>query len=188
MVPLKFFMQEDVVKIAREMIGMRLFTKIEGEITGGIITETEAYAGVEDKASHAYGGRRTKRTTILYGEPGITYVYLCYGMYPLLNIITHSKGTPYCVLIRSLEPEVGIETMKKRRGNKLPLAIGPGRMTMALGITRDFNGLNIHSDKIWMEKGIKISDSQISQNKRIGIDYAEEHADYLWRFTYNEKK
>src|SRR4051812_45478122 len=109
-----FYQRDDVVQVAKELLGKYLFTHIDGKLTGGIITETEAYAGVIDRASHAYGGRRTARTEIMYGEGGTAYVYLCYGIHSLFNVVTNKKGTPHAILIRALHPTHGVETILKR--------------------------------------------------------------------------
>src|SRR4051812_10859169 len=110
-----FYERDNVVQIAKELLGKYLFTKFDGKLTGGIITETEAYAGQVDRASHAYGGRRTKRTEIMYGEAGTAYVYLCYGIHSLFNVVTNKKGVPHAILIRALKPTHGVETILERR-------------------------------------------------------------------------
>lgn len=185
MLNLDFYDREDVVQIAKDLIGTEIYTQFgDDPITGGRIIETEAYGGVTDRASHAFGGRLTKRTRIMFGDPGHAYVYLCYGMYPLLNIVTNERGTPHCVLIRSIEPLVGMEKMAERRKGKLPLAIGPGRTTGALGINLKHNGMTLDTPHFWLEpRKIFIPDSAIIPSNRIGIDYAKEDAFLPWRFT-----
>ena len=124
-----FYLQEDVVKISRELLGKVLCTKFNGKFTSGIITETEAYAGIPDKASHAYNGRRTKRTEVMYGMGGTAYVYLCYGIHHLFNIVTNKKDIPHAVLIRAVKPLDGIDLILKRRNQKKlteKISSGPG--------------------------------------------------------------
>ena len=132
-----FYTRQDVVQIAKDLIGKYIFTHFNGEITGGIIIETEAYEGITDRASHAYGGRRTARTEVMYADGGVAYVYLCYGMHSLFNIVTNIQGVPHAVLIRGIYPSVGKEMMKMRtqkpelvRGS----GIGPGKVSKLLGI------------------------------------------------------
>lgn len=186
-----FFFQEDVVKIAREMIGMELFTKSGNEIVGGIITETEAYAGITDKASHAFGGRRTQRTEIMYHEGGTVYVYLCYGIHSLLNIVTNQKDIPHAVLIRAIEPVYGEQIMlqrlkKEKRESKT--FYGPGNVSKAFNVHYSQSGIKLGKTNkdfsIWIEpKNIEITENQIVASKRIGIDYAQEDTLLPWRFN-----
>jgi DNA-3-methyladenine glycosylase len=187
MIPSAFYQQGDVVAIAHELIGKFLFTQIDGQpMTGGIITETEAYAGPHDRASHAYNNRRTKRTEVMFQAGGIAYVYLCYGIHCLLNVVTNVEGIPHAVLIRALHPVEGIDTMLARR-RKLKvnptLTIGPGALCQALGITRVHNGLGFNSSSLWIEdRGLIIPSAEITAGPRIGIDYAGEDALLPWRF------
>lgn len=182
MIPLDFYKEPDPVKIAKDLIGTHLFTKIDGEITGGMIVESEAYGGVTDRASHAYGDRRTKRTEPMYASGGIAYVYLCYGMYPLLNVVTNIEGIPHAVLIRAIKPLVGIDVMEKRRKMRKPLADGPGKLNAALGITLEHNWQSFQSDTLWIEKRKGLV-GKIKASPRIGIDYAKEDAFLPWRFS-----
>lgn len=132
-----FYTREDVVQIAQELLGKILFTNINGKITAGIITETEAYAGASDRASHAYNNRRTARTEAMYAVGGATYVYLCYGMHHLFNVVTNKINTPHAVLIRGIKPYEGIETILKRRSKKNisdNVCNGPGKVSQGLGI------------------------------------------------------
>lgn len=184
MLPLEFYQRKDVVTIAQDLIGTYLFTQIGSDpITGGVIIETEAYAGVEDRASHAFGGRRTKRNESMYQTGGIAYVYLCYGLHPLFNVVTNENDVPHAVLIRAIQPLVGLEVMQSRRKGKTPLANGPGMLSQALGITLQNNGQSLLSQSLWLEprKAI-INDNMIKADKRIGIDYAKEDALLPWRF------
>lgn len=186
-----FYERKDVVKIARELLGNGLFTKVEGITTGGIIVETEAYSWKE-KGCHAFGGKMTTRNEIMFGKGGHSYVYLCYGMHNLFNVVTNIEGTAEAVLIRALEPTVGIEEMKLRRGKlKSPfhLTSGPGKLTNALGINRTFNGKYLLNADVWIENlGTIIKSKDIITSKRIGIDYAGEDAALPWRFTIKDNK
>ncbi|MDZ4845212.1 MAG: DNA-3-methyladenine glycosylase [Chitinophagales bacterium] len=185
--PRSFYTREDVVTISRELLGKCLFTRINGLLTGGLITETETYRGPEDRASHAFGGRRTQRTEIMYATGGTAYVYLCYGIHHLFNVVTNRKDTPHAVLIRAIEPMEGIELMLKRRKKKKmerSVTAGPGSMSQALGITTVLTGVDLLGNEIWIEdRGNHLSANQIISTKRIGVDYAGEHAERLWRFT-----
>jgi DNA-3-methyladenine glycosylase len=184
--PLTYYQKPDVVALSRDLLGKYLFTRIDGVLTGGIITETEAYAGPEDKASHAYGNRRTKRTEVMFHAGGKAYVYLCYGMHTLFNVVTNVEGIPHAILVRAIQPIEGLETMLQRRGKARPspaLTTGPGIVCQALGITLTHNGLLLNSETLWIEKRpIKKSNYIITASPRIGVDYAQEHAALPWRF------
>src|ERR1700742_4256945 len=135
--PLSFYQRNDVVQISRELLGKYLFTCIDGEITGGYIVETEAYHGVIDRASHAFGNRQTPRTSTMFKKGGIIYVYLCYGIHEMLNVVTSPEGVPHAVLIRALNPTDGIDIMLMRRNMnaiKNNITAGPGSVAQALGI------------------------------------------------------
>lgn len=182
-----FYLREDVLQIARDLIGKELITNINGTITSGIITETEAYAGVVDKASHAYGGRRTNRTETMYATGGISYVYLCYGIHHLFNVVTNVKDIPHAVLIRNIQPLKGLETILERRRKKKidkTLSTGPGTMSEALGIKTLHNGFDLTGDTIWIEDaGINVADEAVKITPRIGVDYAGEDAKLPYRFV-----
>ncbi|PVX51797.1 DNA-3-methyladenine glycosylase [Balneicella halophila] len=188
-VPHSYFLKENVVALAKELLGKRVVTVIDGERVSGIINETEAYAGVIDKASHAYGNRRTKRTEIMYKQGGHIYVYLCYGIHSLLNIVTNRRDIPHAILIRSIVPDFGLNTMCDRRGilNLKNIANGPGKVAQALGILPQHTGLLLGEKKeheiIWIEEGISVDDKLIEATPRIGIDYAEEDKHRPWRFV-----
>jgi DNA-3-methyladenine glycosylase len=186
-----FYLQKDVVSLSKQLLGKYLFTKEGKVITAGIITETEAYAGEIDRASHAYGGRRTARTETMYAEGGVSYVYLCYGMYSLFNVVTNQKDIPHAVLVRAIQPIEGIEAILERRKAqhlKKGLTIGPGKVSMALGINfRSHNAQNLSGKKIWIEdEGIKIPEKKIHIGPRIGVDYAGEDAKLPYRFWVDE--
>lgn len=179
-----YFLNEDVVFLARNLIGKRLFTNINGKRCSGIISETEAYAGITDKASHAYGGRRTARTEVMFLEGGRTYVYFCYGMHYLLNFVTAKAGIPHAVLIRGIVPDEGVEIMFERTGkNKLKgLTDGPAKLCKAMGISTKHNNLPLNENTIWVDDNINFTTFDIIESKRIGIVYAEEDALLPWRF------
>ncbi len=179
MVHIPFYQNENVVEVAQLLLGKLLFTNVDGQITGGYISETESYAGVSDRASHAYNGRRTLRTEIMYAPGGVAYVYLCYGIHHLLNVITSKKDEPHAVLIRALVPVVGKEIMLQRR-KRTPLANGPGTLTQALGITMKQNGLSFQSDQLWIEEGIQ--PESIAAGPRVGVGYAGPDAFLPYRF------
>ncbi len=202
-----FFKNNDVVKIAKCMVGMRIFTSTDNVVTGGYITETEAYAGTTDKASHAYNGRYTNRTKIMYDDGGTIYVYLCYGIHSLLNIVTNKKDIPHAVLIRGIKPIKGKELMlnrlNKEKENKKTF-YGPGNVAKALNINYLQSGIYLNktlyqpkdknkkylnfnnSFKIWIEdRDIEILDKNIKSSPRIGVDYAKEDSLLPYRFTLN---
>jgi len=183
--PFTFYMNTDVNSLARQLIGNMLFTQIDGEITAGIIVETEAYAGIEDKASHAYGGRLTDRTKTMYLKGGVSYVYLCYGIHNLFNFVTGPLNTPHAVLIRGVEPVIGTEIMLQRRGMALlkpNLTAGPGALSKALGIDRTFNAKDLTGEEIWIEDGWDVDPESIVAAPRVGVGYAADHALLPWRY------
>lgn len=186
----EFYNRADVVKIARELIGKVLVTHFSGHITAGRIVETEAYAGEIDRASHAYGGRRTKRTEIMYGDAGTAYVYLCYGIHHLFNVVTNQRDIPHAILVRALEPLQGIEVMLERTAKKkadYTLTRGPGNVSKALGIFTQHTGCSLQSDELFIA-----SDDFVTRKKdvltsaRIGVDYAGKDAALPYRFTLRD--
>jgi DNA-3-methyladenine glycosylase len=185
-----FYRQKDVVKIARQLLGKILVTEIEGVRTAGIIVETEAYAGVTDKASHAWNGRRTNRTEVMYMPGGLAYVYLIYGIHYLFNVITHVKDTPHAVLIRGLEPVDGIDMMKARFLYKNPpyITAGPGNLSKALGIDIRITGENLTGNKVWIEDAPEIKDDNVLVSTRVGVAYAGEDAYLPYRFSIKANK
>lgn len=186
-----FYERTNVVKIARELLGKSLFTRIAGIVTGGMIVETEAYSWKE-RGCHAYGGKMTARNKIMFDHGGHAYVYLCYGIHNLFNVVTNQKGVADAVLIRAIEPITGLKEMEIRRGpllNPYHLTSGPGKLTRALGIDRQFNGKFLLNNDVWIEDtGEKIGNKSIVVSERIGIDYAGEDAKLPWRFTIKENK
>jgi DNA-3-methyladenine glycosylase len=186
-IPKSFYLREDVIQIAKDLLGKYIFTNIDNKgITGGIIIETEAYAGVADKASHAYGDRRTQRTEIMYMEGGVAYVYLCYGIHSLFNVVTNRKNIPHAVLIRGIKPVDGLEIMQKRSDKKninQLNGIGPGNVSKLLGIHFSHSGESLTGNKIWLEdRGLKILSEKVMIGKRVGVDYAQEDALLPYRF------
>lgn len=183
-----FFQHDDVVQIARDLLGKVLVTRFDGVETAGIITETEAYRAPEDKASHAYGNKITPRTQTMFEAGGVAYVYLCYGIHHLFNVVTGPAGLAHAVLIRAVFPHRNTEKMLERRQvSKLTpkLTAGPGTLTQALGIKTSHNAISFleSNTSIWLEDhGIQFSADQIFSGPRIGIDYAEECAAWPWRF------
>ncbi len=183
-----FYTREDVVTIAQELLGKVLFSNIDQKITAGIITEVEAYCGRNDKACHANNNLRTARTEIMYQEGGKAYVYLCYGIHHLFNVVTNREGMADAVLIRALKPYEGVDTMLKRRKmNNKNISGGPGTLTQAMGIKTLHNKTDLLGNKIWIQdKGIKVPENAIQVSERIGVDYAGEDAKKPWRFLIND--
>jgi len=190
--PFSYYLNQDVLFLAKDLLGKVLFTEIEGEITAGIIVETEAYFGVLDKASHAYGGRRTNRTETLYNEGGISYVYLCYGIHHLFNVVTSVNGEPHAVLVRAIQPLIGQDIIEKRRNmpvTKAAISSGPGSVSKALGIDGAFNKKELTGDEIWIEDhGIEYPENAIIAGPRVGVAYAQEDALLPWRFFIKDNK
>lgn len=181
-----FYRRTDVVQVAKDLIGKKLITEINGCKTSGRIVETEAYAGIDDKASHAYNHRRTQRTEIMYADGGVAYVYLCYGVHHLFNVVTNVAGIPHAVLIRAIEPLEGIDTMLQRRKktNVTPgLTAGPGVLSAAMGIHTKHTGVDLQSSLIRIEDmDVVMSEPQLIITTRVGVDYAGEDALLPYRF------
>jgi len=184
--PRSFYTRENVLEITEELLGKFLVTKYNGKITAGMITEAEAYGGVIDSASHAFKGRRTGRTEIMYLEGGRAYVYISYGIHHLFNVVTNEKDIPHAVLIRAIEPVEGIDLMLKRRKKKQPdytLSSGPGSMSVAMGIKVYDTGTDLLGDKIWIEdRGIKIPQKKILRTIRIGVENSGKDAHLNYRY------
>lgn len=184
--PRAFYTRADVLTVARQLLGQILVVPTErGDRVAGMIVETEAYRGPEDRASHAYGSRRTRRTETMYRTGGTAYVYFVYGMYHQFNVVTNARGIPHAVLIRGLEPVEGIEMMRARRPGQpdVNLASGPGKLSLALAIDGSLDGADLLDDRVWIERGDRaIAPSAIACGPRIGIAYAGEWVDKPWRF------
>ncbi|MBD3190878.1 MAG: DNA-3-methyladenine glycosylase [Candidatus Heimdallarchaeota archaeon] len=183
------FYRRNTLTVAGELLGKYLVHNSGEGTTIGMIVETEAYIGPEDKAAHSYKGRRTNRTEVMFGPPGQAYVYLIYGIHFCFNIITNEKGKPEAVLIRALEPVKGLDLMRKRRGfseitkkNKPELTNGPGKLCNAMGIDKSLYGADLTGEKLFLAYPPNRPDFEIASTPRINIDYAEEAIDYPWRF------
>ena len=184
--PQTFYLRDDVVTISRDLIGKVLCTRIGATVTKAIITETEAYAGITDKASHAYGGRRTRRTEPMYGPGGTVYVYLCYGIHHLFNVVTNETDIPHAILVRGGKPLEGIDTILKRRKKHAidkSLLAGPGTLAQGLAITTALSGTSLLDGAIWIEDhGIAVDPQSLHTRPRVGVDYAGEDAARPYRF------
>jgi len=181
-----FYDRRDVLQVARELLGKILITQWDGIRSSGRIVETEAYAGVNDRACHAFGGRRTARSEDLYGAPGTVYIYICYGMHHLFNVITNKKNIPHAVLIRALEPLDGVTQMLNRTGKTIvddTLTKGPGNLARALGMSKIHSGTNLFSKEIFIaDDGLRYAKDQIAITRRIGVESAREDAELPYRF------
>jgi len=183
--PREFYTRSDVLEVARDLLGKRLVVPTRnGARVAGLIVETEAYRGPEDRASHAYNSRRTSRTETMYGRGGTAYVYFVYGMYNQFNVVTNVESIPHAILVRAVEPSEGLDVMRRRRRGRseYELTSGPGRLCLALGIDRKLDKADLLGDRVWIEEDVSISPRQISRGPRIGIDYAEEWIKKPWRF------
>ncbi|HSF44935.1 MAG TPA: DNA-3-methyladenine glycosylase [Chitinophagaceae bacterium] len=182
-----FYQSNDVVMLAKTLLGKLLVTHFDDELTSGIIVETEAYRGAVDKASHAFGNRRTGRTEIMFGTGGSAYVYLCYGIHHLFNVVSGSVDLPHAILVRAIEPFEGKEIMQRRAG-KLKwdhsIGSGPGNVTKALGIHTRHSGASLLGPELFIaDNGISFRDTEIISTPRIGVDYAGEDAALPYRFV-----
>lgn len=185
------FFARDTLTVAQELLGKILVHHTEGKTLKGMIVETEAYLGLSDKAAHSYGGKRTKRVETMYKQPGTVYVYFIWGMHYCLNLITAKEGIPEGVLIRAIEPVENIEQMVFNRFNKgmkelssyqkRNITNGPGKLTQAMKIDGRLNNVDICKDVLYVENGLDRGFT-VQTAKRIGIDYAQEAADYPYRF------
>ena len=188
--PIQFYERKDVLLIAKELIGKIIVTNFEGTITSGRIIETEAYVGLTDRASHSFGGKRTTRNEHMYSVAGTVYVYICYGMHHLFNVVTNETNLPDAVLIRAVEPITGIDTMLKRTGKpKLDntLTKGPGNEAKALGISKRKYKKKLDNDEIYIaDDGFKIAETTIGISRRIGVEGSGDAALLPYRFYVKE--
>lgn len=177
------FYQQDGLALAKGLLGKILLRRKDGQLTGGRIVETEAYLGAQDPAAHSYKGN-TQRTRIQFGAGGYAYVYLIYGMHCCMNIVAAPEGVPHVVLLRALEPVIGLEWMEQRRHtNRVQnLCSGPGKLCQAMAIDRSCYGMDLLGEELWLEDGPEVSDQRIAVSKRIHIDYAGEAANWPYRF------
>ena len=202
-----FYLREDTITVARDLLGKLLVVPDEnGERVSAMVVEAEAYCGIDDKAAHSYGGRRTPRNEVMYGMGGHAYVFFVYGMYHQFNVVTGPPERPHAILIRAVEPVEGIEIIRERRHKRSEpgatakhwprfarpeptgssadnnLTSGPGKLCIALAINRDLNGENLRGNRVWLEDHHTFPNDEIAVGKRIGIDYAGEDADRPWRY------
>ncbi len=183
--PREFYTRSNTLETAQDLLGKILVVPTAaGERVSGVIVETEAYLGAQDKAAHSYNNRRTKRTETMFAVGGTVYIFFIYGIYYQSNAVVGEKETPHAVLIRAVEPLENIEIMRQRRGpmKDTNLTSGPGKLCIALDIDRRFNGADLLGDEIWVEEGTEFPPENIVCGKRIGVDYAEEYAEKPWRF------
>ena len=190
--PKHFYLRPDVAEIARDLVGKSLFTNTNGRVTGGMIVEAEAYCGATDRACHAYKNKCTDRTKVMFDAGGIAYVYLCYGIHCLFNIVTNSEGYADAILIRAVEPTHGLDVIRMRRNSdsrSVNLTSGPGKLTKALGIDLMHNGADLTQDQIWIEdSGITFSSDHIVSTTRIGVEYSGIDAFLSWRYYIKNNK
>ncbi|UXP31731.1 DNA-3-methyladenine glycosylase [Reichenbachiella agarivorans] len=181
-IPKSFYQGDDVVKIAKQLIGKTLVTHLDGQLCKGKIVETEAYRGWGDKACHASEGKRTPRTETMYLAGGCAYVYLCYGIHHLFNVVTNVAGKADAVLIRAIEPIEGMDSMVARTNHQTKVSNGPGKLCKAMGIDMRLNKKELNSELLWIEdaKAVELKDLVIST--RVGVGYAGEDALLPWRF------
>ena len=192
MLPFPWLANPNPVTAARNLLGQELRTTINGETTAVLISETEAYFAPEDRASHAYGNKRTPRTEVFYRAPGTAYVYLCYGIHEMMNVVTGPVGTPHAVLIRAGTPLMGVDVMRRRRGiasanSRKPISVGPGVLTQALGVDRRFNGVDLldGDGAIQLLPGLGVPPEKVVTVPRVGIGYAgEPWVSKPWRFQW----
>lgn len=189
--PFAYYRNKDVIFLSKDLLGKYLMTKIGSEeITGGMIVETEAYNGINDKASHAYSNRRTKRNEMMYAKGGVSYVYVCYGIHCLFNIVTGNVNDPQAILVRAIKPIIGFASiMRRRKKDKISYSIasGPGILCQSLGIRLKHNGIPLDGSQIWVEdRKNKIATENIIASSRVGVDYAEEDALLPWRFRIKD--
>ena len=191
------FYNRDSIIVAQELLGKVLVHRVDGQRISARIVETEAYMGVADKAAHSYGGRRTPRVEVMYGDPGFSYVFMIYGMHHCFNIVTHEKDTPQAVLIRAAQPLDGMEQMAQNRFGKpyeqlkkaerRGLTNGPGKLCGALSFDKSHNAVDLCGDEIYVEEGGKEGFGMV-KTTRVGVDYAQEAKDYPWRFYIKENE
>src|SRR5436190_21746701 len=190
--PLSFYNRKDVVSIARELLGKIVVTNFDDNITSGRIVETEAYVALTDKASHSFAGRRTARNEHMYAAPATAYVYICYGMHQMFNVVTNEKEIPDAVLIRAIEPLEGIDIMLKRTGklkHDHTLTRGPGNVGKALGISKKHSGLHLLDNEIYIaDDGLALHENEIGSSVRIGVESAGADALLPYRFYVSGNK
>jgi len=190
-IPRDFYLRPDVLTVSKQLLGKLLVVPGPNqERVSGKIVEVEAYRGPEDRASHAYGGRRTKRTETMYNAGGVAYVYFVYGMYYQFNVVSGVADVPHAILIRALEPVEGVEIMRARRHSHPDhnLTNGPGKLCIAMGIDKQLDGADLSGNRVWLEHYENVPPRQIARGPRIGIDYAQEWIDKPWRFWIRDNR
>jgi DNA-3-methyladenine glycosylase len=184
--PLTFYQQEDVVSVASQLLGKYVYSQIDGKITGGIIVETEAYRGPDDRGSHAYDDKKTARNQMMYQAGGLAYMYICYGIHDMLNIVTGAEGMSHALLIRALIPQTGLGEMRIRRNifdEDKRLCQGPGALTKALGLIKLHNGYDLQGDVIWLkDRGLTYNENDIIASPRVGMNFDGPYKTIPWRF------
>ncbi|MEJ7693728.1 DNA-3-methyladenine glycosylase [Daejeonella sp.] len=184
--PLEFYQQTDVVSVARQLLGKHVYSLIDGKLTGGIIVETEAYRGPDDRGSHAYNDKRTTRNEMMYSAGGVAYMYICYGIHDMLNIVTGTDGMSHAALIRAIEPTEGLDIIRIRRGifdQNRRLCKGPGALANALGLTKVHNGADLQGDAVWLtDESTHYDDDQIIASARVGMNFDGPYKTIPWRF------
>ncbi len=193
LLPKSFYLSEDVVQVAKDLLGKVIHTNIDGQYTSGRIVETEAYRAPDDKACHAYNDRRTKRTETMFADGGVAYIYLCYGIHHLFNVVTAPRDVAHAVLIRGIEPIDGMDIMLQRRGKSelaRSLTAGPGSLSAAMGIRKSLTGTSLYdaTSAIYITEAHPTPPDQIIASPRVGVIYAEECAAWPWRFRIKESK
>lgn len=187
-----FYNRDNVVQIAKELVGKILVTNFEGVLTSGRIVETEAYVGIADKASHSYKGRRTPRNEHMYAQGGTAYIYVCYGIHQMFNVVTNKTNVPDAILVRALEPMQGITAMLKRTNKPVPgysLAKGPGNVGKALGFQKRYSGSSLTSEEMFIAADeFIVTDDNVGTSTRIGVNYAAEDALLPYRFYLKGNK
>lgn len=184
-IPQSFYLREDTLTIAKELLGKYVFTKINGIITGGMIVETEAYLGVTDASCHSFNNRKSTKNATMYEQGGVAYMYICYGIHDMLNLVTGPINESHVVLIRAIEPTIGMELMMERRGNVAikKLTNGPGSLAKALGLNKSFDRESLISNRLWLEdQGVIIEPHKIKETPRIGINCPEPFLSAPWRY------
>lgn len=188
LLPKSFYTREDVLQVSQDLLGKILISQVDGHLTSGIIVETEAYRAPDDKASHAYQNNHTPRTETMFREGGCAYVYICYGIHHLFNVVTGPEGVAHVVLIRAVQPIVGESIMSLRRGgmgsDAVSLCNGPGKFTEAMAIRKAHDGINLMSrpSKIWIEDAPAIHTGAIISGPRVGMKTAAESSNLPWRY------
>jgi DNA-3-methyladenine glycosylase len=180
------FYHNDVVLVSRQLLGKYVFSFIDDKLTGGIIVETEAYKGPEDRGSHAYNNKRTPKNEMMYAAGGVAYMYICYGIHDMLNVVTGKEGTSHAALIRAIEPIEGLGFMRHRRqlfNKDVRLCQGPGALAKAMGLTKSLNGANLQGGVIWIEdRGLFYPEEAVSSSARVGMNFDGIYKTIPWRF------